>query len=51
LILAALGATMNNVASTYYALGRLQDSVVMQEKALEFRQRSVPDSHSGIGAT
>ena len=49
--LSALGTTMNNLASTYYALGRLQDSVVMQEKALEFWQRSVPDSHPGIGAT
>jgi hypothetical protein len=42
---------MANVASSYYALGRRQDALVLQEKALEFRRRVLPENHPDIGAT
>ncbi len=49
--LSALGDAMNNLAITYSALGRHQDALVMQEKALEFRRRVLPKNHPHIGAT
>ena len=42
---------MNNLANTYYALGRHQDALVMQEKTLEFRRRVLAENHPDIGAT
>jgi hypothetical protein len=49
--LCALGKAMANVAATYYALGRHQDALVMEEKTLEFRRRILPENHPEIGAT
>ena len=40
---------MNNLASTYSALGRHQDALVMMEKTLEFRRRVLPENHPDIG--
>ena len=40
---------MGNLAATYSALGRLQDALVMEEKALAFRRRVLPESHPDIG--
>jgi hypothetical protein len=40
---------MGNVATTYRALGRHQDALVLQEKALEFRRRVLPENHPEIG--
>jgi hypothetical protein len=40
-----------NLAVTYSALGRHQDILVMGEKALEFRQRVLPENHPEIGAS
>ena len=48
-MLFAPGKAMNNLAVTYFALGRLQDALVMQEKTLEFRRRVLPENHPGIG--
>ena len=42
---------MGYLADTYSALGRNQDALVMQEKALEFRRRVLPENDPGIGAT
>jgi hypothetical protein len=42
---------MNNLALTYFQLGRHQDALVMQEKTLEFRRRVLPENHPSIGAT
>ena len=47
--LSALGDAMGNLANTYLALGRHQDALAMQEKALEFRRRVLPDNHPHIG--
>jgi len=46
-----LGAAMNNLANTYHKLGRHQDALVQQEKALEFRRRVLPKNHPDIGVT
>jgi len=46
-----LGAVMSNVASTYGALGRHQDALVLQEKTLEFMRRVLPENHPNIGVT
>ncbi len=51
LTLSALGTAINNLANTYSDLGRHQDALVMQEKALEFRRRVLPENHPDIGAT
>jgi hypothetical protein len=40
---------MNNLASTYSALGRHQDALVLQEKALEFLRRVLPGNHPSLG--
>ena len=45
----SLGQTMSNLSYTYFALGRHQDAVVLQEKALEFRRRVLPENHPNIG--
>jgi hypothetical protein len=42
---------MGNLAATYSALGRYQDALAMNEKALEFRLRVLPENHPNIGAT
>ena len=39
---------MRNLASTYSALGRHQDALVMKEKTLEFLRRVLPENHSDI---
>ena len=40
---------MGNLAATYGTLGRHQDAVVLQEKALEFYRRVLPENHPEIG--
>jgi hypothetical protein len=50
LTLSTAGHAMSNVAVTYSALGRHQDALMMQEKALEFRLRVLPEHHPDIGA-
>ena len=40
---------MNNLASTYGALGRFEDALAMGEAVLEFRRRVLPEDHPGIG--
>jgi len=40
---------MSNLANTYSALGRQQDALVLQEKALEFLCRVLPENHPDIG--
>jgi hypothetical protein len=42
---------MGNLASTYCHLGRHQDALVLQEKALEFSRRVMPENHPFIGET
>ncbi len=42
---------MSNLAATYNYLGRHQDALVMQEKALEFLRRVLPENHTDIGET
>ena len=48
--IAALGNSLVGLAATYSALGRHQDAMMMQEKALEFRLRVLPEHHPDIGA-
>ena len=40
---------MGNLAVTYSALGRHEDSLAMQERVLEFRRRVLPENHPSIG--
>jgi hypothetical protein len=40
---------MDNLASTYSALGRHADALAMQERALEFLCRVLPADHPDIG--
>ena len=40
---------MNNLASTYSALGRHDDALAMRERVLEFWRRVLPKSHPSIG--
>ncbi len=40
---------MNNLASTYYKLGRHADALAMSERALEFQCRVLPADHPDIG--
>jgi hypothetical protein len=40
---------MNNLASTYSALGRHADALAMGERVLEFRRRVLPANHPEIG--
>ena len=40
---------MNNLASTYSALGRHADALAMGEQVLEFRRRVLPANHPDIG--
>ena len=42
---------MNNLATTYSALGRHQDALVLQEKTLELQRRVLPENHSEIGTS
>jgi hypothetical protein len=42
---------MNNVATVYSQLGRHQDALALQEKALAFFRRVLPENDSHIGAT
>ena len=43
------GSSMINLAGTYRALGRHADALALQEKALEFRRRVLPEDHPAIG--
>ncbi len=45
----SVGDAMSNLANTYRELGRHQDAVVLQEKALEFYRRVLPENHPEIG--
>ena len=40
---------MNNLASTYSALGRHADALAMTERVLEFQRRVLPANHPDIG--
>ena len=40
---------MNNLAGTYSDLGRHDDALAMQERALEFQRRVLPENHPDIG--
>jgi hypothetical protein len=40
---------MNNLAQTYYELGRQADALAMGEQVLEFQRRVLPANHPGIG--
>ena len=40
---------MNNLASTYRALGRHADALAMGEQVLEFQRRVLPANHPHIG--
>jgi len=40
---------MGSLANTYSALGRHEDALVLQEKALEFLRRVLPENHPDIG--
>jgi outer membrane protein TolC len=40
---------MNNVATLYYHLGRLEDALVLREQTLKFYQRVLPENHPDIG--
>jgi hypothetical protein len=40
---------MNNLASTYSALGRHADALAMGERVLEFQLRVLPANHPEIG--
>ena len=40
---------MNNLASTYGALGRHSDALAMGEAVLELRRRVLPEDHPDIG--
>jgi hypothetical protein len=42
---------MGNLASTYGAVGRLQDALLMQLEALEFGRRVLPENHPHLGLT
>ena len=43
------GTSMSNLATTYGALGRHADALGLEEKALEFRRRVLPEDHPAIG--
>jgi hypothetical protein len=40
---------MNNLATTYSALGRHADALAMKERVLDFRRRVLPADHPSIG--
>jgi hypothetical protein len=40
---------MNNLATTYSALGRHADALAMLEQVLEFDRRVLPANHPNIG--
>ena len=40
---------MNNLASSYRALGRHADALAVFERVLEFRRRVLPANHPEIG--
>jgi hypothetical protein len=40
---------MNNLAMTYYALGRHADALAMSEQVLELQRRVLPANHPDIG--
>ena len=40
---------MNNLAGTYYELGRHADALAMGERVLEFNRRVLPANHPNIG--
>ena len=43
------GTATLNLAATYSALGRHEDALAMQERALEFRRRVLPENHPDVG--
>ncbi len=40
---------MSNLASSYYKLGRHEDALAMNERALESWRRVLPENHPDIG--
>ena len=43
------GAAMSNLGMSYIDLGKHADALAMQEKALDFKRRAVPENHPDIG--
>ena len=43
------GTAMSNLAKMLHAIGRHEDALEMQKKALEFRRRVLPEHHPEIG--
>jgi tetratricopeptide (TPR) repeat protein len=44
-----LGHSMCLLGNTYFALGRHQDALVLQEKTLELHRRILPENHPDTG--
>ena len=44
-----LGGAMSNLAAIFILLGRHQDALVLQKKALDFQRRVLPENHPNIG--
>ncbi len=42
---------MGNVASTYSALGRLADALVLHEQTLQIKRRVMPENHPDIATS
>ena len=40
---------MNNLADSYFRLGRHDEALEMREKTLEFCRRVLPENHPDIG--
>ena len=40
---------MNNLANSYYFVGRLQDALIMRERTVELRQRYLSENHPLLG--
>ena len=43
------GKAMSNLSTTYSALGRHEDALVLKERVLEFQRRVLPENHPDIG--
>ena len=40
---------MNNLANSYYFVGRLKDALIMRERTVELRQRYLSENHPLLG--
>ena len=48
LVISCAGTATNNLATTYFQLGRHADALAMGEKALAFVRRVQPENHPTI---